>query len=103
MFEPGKLADLISRKASPDPFMLESLIAWLRTKDGAEQYPWVNIRKCVMAQFRDYVAWKGSYTSLLGEMGVSDPVKFECAVTAPLPHTFGAALLRARAYQAAQS
>jgi len=106
MFQPDKPADLIAKPVEAKPFTLESLIAWLETKKGDEEYSVYDTDGgacgCLFAQYavhRGYDANFDGYVALLKGAGTfpSDPV--EC-VSCNEPYTFGAALLRARAYQA---
>jgi hypothetical protein len=77
-----------------DPFTLESLIAWLETKDPSETYNWHDCNgRCLLAQYvseRDLITtrWESAY------MKISPSIRYK--VAEPLPNTFGAALERAR-------
>lgn len=78
----------------PDPFSLESLIAWLEKQNPVTPYDWNDCRLCLV----------GRYLTAHG-LGDFDYFRFEngelrIAVAAEEPRTFGAALKRARAIAA---
>lgn len=110
MFQPDKLADLISRKAAPDPFTLESLIAWLEKQPGDKAYCYTDTGFCLISQY------------VLAECGIKEPnvgpetildvrdnlieIRVPAGwddIAGDYPRTFGAALTRARAYRDAVS
>jgi hypothetical protein len=62
---------------------LDNLIAWLETKDADEGYRWQDPRSCLFAQFQDAEA-----DARLEE--------WQARIAVNPPHTFGAALERAR-------
>lgn len=107
MFQPDKLADLISedRCAGPkkaDPHSLDTLVAFFETKNPAEQYAWYCPNGCAFGQYRDSVRKAGGFKEfmMLNMIFGDDAYR---AIGKPEPHTFGAALERARAYCAAIS
>lgn len=94
-----------------DPFSLESLIAWLEKQDGDAEYCWFGRGHCLYAQYAlamglgksqftfNLIAFGNSaYNNLIAGMrekydsGAGEP--FNLAF--PSPHTFSAALSRAR-------
>lgn len=106
MFEPGKLKHLLDEplakarlKEVPAPFSLPSLIAWLETKDPAEEYNYIDYDNCLVAQYTKQVPgvekpeWRTWYVAGADRFS-GDTRAF---VSVPLPHTFGGALERARA------
>lgn len=109
MFQPDKLADIIAKpvEAKPAPFTLESLIAWLETKQADEEYCYSRTGECLIAHYLKEVCGYarpniGStfYSDLDGPVRMRDlPPKWD-DIALRGPHTFGAALIRARAYQA---
>ncbi len=78
-----------------DPFMLSSLIAWLKRQPAHERYKFANCEgQCLFSQ---YLRWAlGSH-----RFGDGSYAEFCChvpqAIAAGWPRTFGAALARARA------
>ncbi len=89
-----------------EPFSLESLIAWLETKDANASYDWYSISGCLICQYLDHIGVKFSsvgannYVTADYLDRISIPRHFPAAAC-PSPHTFGDALERARAYKAA--
>lgn len=98
-------------KPKLDPFTLESLIAWLQTKPSDETYEWYNRETpCLFAQYGAAMdldrllpgseirhSATGYLTVLMGmrkHYGILSCEPFNLA--SPAPHTFGAALTRAR-------
>jgi hypothetical protein len=82
---------------SSDPFSLESLIAWLKTQEPEKTYSYFS-GQCLICQ---HLAAHGVETPTAVYGSFADPfVRFEVAAMAP--HTFGAALQRALAVQAAR-
>lgn len=83
-----------------DPFSLESLIAWLGKQPATREYTWVDCRECLIGQYAQTLGYKdaGDIPSAAYEEleGISRNANCNNAVAFPLPHTFGAALERAR-------
>jgi hypothetical protein len=90
-----------------DPFSLDALIAWLETKEPTEEYRYGACFGCAIAQ---YLMSLGVEKPLVGartwtdfaEKHLSDtplPVHWN-KIAVREPHTFGAALERARALKA---
>ena len=80
---------------SSDPLSLESLIAWLETKDPEEEYNWADYERCLIVQYceatgADYVA----VACIASGKGRTAPIE---SLAYDRPHTFGAALSRVRA------
>lgn len=76
-----------------DPRSLESIIAWLEKQPAAGAYPYMNCDGgCLFGQYFKALGlpWEENWRSL--------PEAMCAAVSATLPHTFGAALKRARAF-----
>lgn len=86
-----------------DPFSLESLIAWLEMQPGDKTYCYMDTGGCLLHQYLNAVGvGVGSMGGTVYSLS-SDP---ETDITLPMPlrrvarttpHTFGAALTRARA------
>lgn len=98
--------DLVEQKA--DPFSLEDVIAWLRTKDASEFWEHGGPRVCIMAQYyRDRVPGATAcgyfYNEWVDARGHVHSTSFDqdmlCRVLTQ-PYNFGAALTRALALQA---
>lgn len=88
-------------EAKPDVFSLEGLIAWLEKQSPANSYCFFNNGGCLLHQYFTASAvdidWVGGYTyTLKGQPSEPLPEPFE-DISADYPHTFGAALERARA------
>ncbi len=104
MFQPDKLADLISKPAQKaDPFSLRSLVEWLEMQEGETAYDYTEPKYCLLGQY--VVASGGKYIPdytidghTLDAGGFSlhaeRPDLYE--VVSEHPWTFGAALQRAR-------
>lgn len=96
--------------APADPFTLQALIAWLRTKDAQEVYCWENAGRCLYSQYgvaigagSDGVSAYSAAIAGFKLSGAADALGFrkaEGAVANGYPRTFGAALSRALAIQA---
>jgi hypothetical protein len=72
---------------------LDSLIAWLETKDPAETYNWWDADKCLYGQF-------GKACGLGGHNFTLEFIAETPGVALREPHTFGSALERTRALKA---
>ncbi len=103
MFQPDKLADLISKPAQKaDPFSLRSLVEWLERQDGAKEYDADSPRVCLLGQYVAAVGGSyspGSYTIgqlCVGTIGGEGLPMGTYSTAIKFPHTFGAALQRAR-------
>lgn len=108
MYQKDKLADLIAVKpATPVPFTLASLIAWLETRDPGEWYRYTDAETCMLGKYT---------TSLGGEFCLFEEVykignhslpalghDFAVYIARPYPQTMRSALIRARAYAGAKS
>lgn len=81
-----------------DPFTLDSLIAWLETKDPVEEYVWFNLKgSCLLSQYSCAHGGSPWYVKHFGGEEKCQP--FE-NMAFDRPHTFGAALTRARSIKA---
>src|SRR5262245_33624412 len=83
-----------------DPFALTSLVAWLERQPADEHYDYYNCAECPIALLfkasgYQRVAVNGFNVSFDGDCR-SLPPHFD-KITAARPHTYGAALARARA------
>jgi hypothetical protein len=101
-------------ETKPEPFTLDSLIGWLETKNPTETYCWMKTGKCLFALYGEFVTgvsrnagayalavegfWKVPIHEIL-ERRLGEPL---CGVASLSPHTFGAALTRARALRASK-
>ena len=94
MFDPQTYVETPTKPA--DPFTLDALIAWLRTKDPEEKYCWSSPGHCLFGQYAKFVGTR--YLLLLNRMGArnSNGDTIEPGdIGVGTPHTFGAALERA--------
>jgi len=84
-----------------DPFSLESFAAWLETQDAAREYDWIDVCGCVCHEYLSAMGLRrapypkrdcdgGRLSSIFPSIEVYHKV---CGTH---PHTFGAALDRAR-------
>lgn len=95
VFQRDRLTDLLPSADCEgvryDPFSLTALIAWLEAKPARHRYSYCVSEGCLIAQF----------TGLNLHSGHIDIATFPGAhsVVLEFPHTFGAALKRARALQ----
>lgn len=121
MFDPSKLSHLLEdrvtvgkgleeplkaarAKTQAEPFSLESLIAWLETKDAEGEYEICQIKYCLLAQYTEasggYVSGCRSYYAIgdfhLDTVG-EETLSTVHSIAYDDPHTFGAALTRAQA------
>lgn len=101
MFQKDKLDDLLDAPVSkPDPFTLASVIAWLETMPPEVSYQWeCTDGGCMIGQ---YSTAQGSHLRYYHEQCDAfgaDELIVAC-VASNRPRTFGAALIRARAYAA---
>lgn len=101
--------DWSKQEVKADPFKLETLIAWLEKQPAASNYPYMDGCSCMFAQYLSAHGFSEpsiggvtfSYQSGNRRKGLNPfPTGFPC-VASGWPHTFGAALERARALQAA--
>ncbi len=102
MFQPDKLADLISKPAQKaDPLSLRSLVEWLERQDGETEYDYGCNGHCLIAQYLNAVGVKCAAVVPRAYREGGEPIykdfsrEFE-SVAISRPHTFGAALQRAR-------
>lgn len=103
MFQKDKLTHLLDAPVSkPDPFTLPHIIAWLETMPADGTYVWSNCNgKCL---FHLYGEENGlvSNANASAYLQTTDRIGdiLHAGIAVMLPHTFGAALIRARAYAA---
>lgn len=79
---------------------LQGLIVWLETKDPSEQYDWSNIENlCLIEQYAASIGMPRSELCAFDANGESHYSRLSTnndCLALKLPHTFGAALERAR-------
>ncbi len=83
-----------------DVWSLDSLIAWLETKDPAEEYDFYDMDGgCLVGQYAAAMGCPDIWHELHdGNNSLDDPLTF-CQVGGGYPRTFGAALERARGFR----
>lgn len=91
---------------------LDSLIAWLETKNPTESYNFQDCNgKCLIGQYMASIGvdWgyyplgsASPYAQMLEKLSRASGHRFQNAVAWNLPRTFGAALARAKAFKANQ-
>lgn len=80
----------------PDVFSLDGLIGWLETQDPATEYDYWNCRGgCLLSQYLYANGIDGSLFRNYGRLSRQEGVG--SVVACEPPHTYGAALERARA------
>lgn len=84
-----------------DPFSLEALVAWLEKQDPAQGYCFTNWKSCLWGRYTkahggttDYRYYTIGAAKL--STGAELPGSWQGNVAIKYPHTFGAALSRAR-------
>lgn len=96
------------RQFQQSPFSLDSLIAWLETKDPAQEYDWNGCNgACLFEQWGAAITGYGrsaAYNAAINGLDSVHPRRPfldgpERGLACPRPHTFGAALSRAKAYR----
>ena len=101
MFDPQTYVETPTKPA--DPFTLDALIAWLRTKDPEEEYCWTDGGQCLFGQYAKFVG--SDYCAMINKIGV--PSKATGNMIEPgeiaigRPRTFRSALERAIAERGA--
>lgn len=96
----------VSVEAPADPFSLEALIAWLRTKEAETVYCYTDNGECLIAQYfsercdmPNALVGATFYYVEEGAPSARDmPAGFD-DIAEPVPNTFGAALSRALSLQ----
>lgn len=90
-----------------EPFSLESLVAWLETKDPDETYYYAATGHCLIAQYftasgiKFYAIWCNGWDSKRDDAMIPQhplPDHFNAVAAGGVGRTFGAALKRARSY-----
>lgn len=94
-------------ETKPDVFSLDALIAWLEKQPAEQTYCYLDHGACLLGQ---YLKGHGFNWVMIYSSGEFDferdckivrgeyPIEFD-DFAAPFPHTFGAALQRAKAYR----
>jgi hypothetical protein len=91
------------QKTKADPFSLDSLIAWLEQQPAENRYCYADNGKCLLGRyftakgFKAVNVWSSGVSYQGGDAGL--PPHFN-DIAVYTPHTFGAALERARAARA---
>lgn len=92
-----------------DPLTLEALIAWLETKPADEVYCYMDLGRCLAAQYNASIGRQyylnGFADSLNKAKSITSASPFDWQledIARRQPYTFGAALSRARAMLAKQ-
>jgi hypothetical protein len=94
--------------AKPDPCTIDGLIAWLETKNPCESYRYESPQACLFGQYGVAMGWGSPrfsesrpYYMACQKLNGGRPPTGEPFgwVAAGNPHTFGAALKRARAWK----
>lgn len=90
-----------------DPFTLESLIGWLEKQPADKGYQWADCDRCLVGVYLSAVLGEsanGSETYHRHDKFMdANPSAFTAGLAISKPHTFGAALARARAIQRSRS
>lgn len=93
-----------------DPFTLDALIAWLRTRPGNEEYCWTNGGSCLYGQYGEFlrlgVSDASAYLAVINGFGVhgtycNSLIEPFGNLAMGSPRTFGGALDRALAIKGA--
>lgn len=82
-----------------DIFKIEPLVRWLETKRATDEYNFADRKSCVLAQYYEHLgtdADVGGWTVTIDTKWHTMSEEFS-DIAAEEPHTFGAALERARA------
>lgn len=85
-----------NRTTKPNPLSLQALIAWLESKPAGDSYTYSAACSCLAAQYNASIGREYLYNPTWFVFGWS---KFDSKlerIAAKAPHTFGAALERAR-------
>lgn len=82
----------------PDVFSLESLIAWLEKMPPRESYRTWELDNCLLGQWSQAMG-AADFKEQSYQLGIAEPFLTIASIDGPRdqPHTFGAALTRARA------
>lgn len=87
-----------------DPFSLEALVAWLRTKDGDTAYCYMDNGECLLGQYFTAKGFRdpnvGSDSFNYGQRPGREEINLPCGwnqIALAYPRTFAAALARAEA------
>ena len=100
----GQVSDYLApdTETKPDVFSLRSLVAWLETQPSETEYHYLPIDGCLIDQWCNAVGIKMPGPVLLLGLPTTNAQKIEY-VAMETPHTFGAALSRARALLASRN
>lgn len=105
MFEPGKLSHLLdAKRVELKPYTLDHLIAWLETMPADKTYCWEVAGNCLFHQYgaaqgMQPTAYSSIYSNTMRAVGIAI---HGAGIASSEPHSFGVALLRARAYRASR-
>jgi hypothetical protein len=84
-----------------DPYSLAGMIAWLEQQPAEQEYKWANCEDCLVGQYLSAVlgppADYAEVSRRHGKFMRENPIAFRRGLALANPHTFGAALERARA------
>ena len=98
MFDPKTYVETPKITKPADPFTLEAMIAWLKTKDQEETYCYTSTGHCLIAQYlRHHIiqfSGVGAHGYYYGNNYDRHKTPFH-EIAALTPYTFGAALQRA--------
>lgn len=94
---------LMPTVVTPEAFTLESLIAWLETMPAEQVYVSDDVRNCMICQYGAAHGAGNTYHTLSDRFDSAGHHEVKTTVALSRPHTFGAALTRAREYARAKS
>lgn len=82
-----------------NPFTVEAIIAWLETMPPLGRYDWADPQRCLACQYYQSIGIARPWTvdETLGYIRAFGDHETYFFIAAKHPHTFGAALKRARA------
>lgn len=82
-----------------NPFTIEGLVSFLKTRPASEEYIYTDTRRCLAAQFNKHCdrvySTPGCASNAEKALVEANLNKFVESVALPTPHTMGAALQRA--------
>ncbi len=89
-------------KPKHKPLSMKAVTAWLETKDPNEEYNYMDFDCCLAAQYNTFIGRRYAKSGTLRRATSANPLTYLSfdrrleRVASDLPHTFGAALERAR-------